>query len=393
MAKMTKEQFIAKYALGPGGTFLADDKGGNSASEVAGQNVADYYDKYLGPNATTTRQAGWDGDQVPIQWGGGIDRRTGQYVNLDAWSNVDPHPESTSKSGWDSLLDIARPAAGLAALYFGGGALANAFGGAAAGGVAGGVGATEGALGLASTSPVVGGTAGVTATDLGAIGGAGAAAGGGYGALGSGTYGLGGSLTTGAYPGSVLAADSVIAPTTMDTIMSGAGVGAGTLGGATDATGALIGNGTAAAGAASMTVPASGGGFGSGLVDWLKENPTLATIGMGLLGAKASGNTTTSASKDPWAPAQPYLLQNLAQNQAMSNQYNANPFSNEQKAAYQGLLNTVANSQAAGNGLLGMASNFGKSSRGVIPQSAALPTGVTAPAIDWSQYANFGGKR
>lgn len=282
------------------------------------------------------------------------------------------------------------PLAMLASVY-GGGALLGG-GGSATGGAVGGLGATEGTLGLASTSPVVGGTAGVTATDLGALGSAGGVAGGGYGALGSGTYGLGGSLTTGAYPGSVLAADSVIAPTTIDTIMGGAGVGAGTLGGATDAAGALIGNGSAAAGAASMTMPASGGLLDT-VKQWVGDNPTLMKLAGAALGAAASGDTKTSAtsSKDPWAPAQPYLLQNLAQNQAMSDHYNANPFSQEQQNAYQGLLSTVANSQAAGNGLLSMASNFGRSNRGVMPQFGPLGS-AQAPAINWSQYQNIGRK-
>ena len=124
---------------------------------------------------------------------------------------------------------------------------------------------------------------------------------------------------------------------------------------------------------------------------FIKDNPTLAKLAMGALGAAASGDTKTSQSKDPWGPAQPYLLQNLAQNQAMSDYYNKNPFSQEQKNAYQGLLNTVANSQAAGNGLLSMAQNFGQSRRGVMPQFGPLGS-AQAPAINWSQYQNIGRK-
>lgn len=125
---------------------------------------------------------------------------------------------------------------------------------------------------------------------------------------------------------------------------------------------------------------------------FIKDNPTLAKLAMGALGAAASGDTKTSQSKDPWGPAQPYLLQNLAQNQAMSDYYNKNPFSQEQKNAYQGLLNTVALSQAGGQGLLSNAANFMNSRRGVMPAMTATPQNVTAPAIDWSQYANIGRK-
>ena len=89
---------------------------------------------------------------------------------------------------------------------------------------------------------------------------------------------------------------------------------------------------------------------------------------MGALGAAASGDTKTSQSKDPWGPAQPYLLQNLAQNQAMSD-FTTKPVQPGTKNAYQGLLNTVA--PFAGwwaMGLLSNAANFMNSNHGVMPQ-------------------------
>jgi hypothetical protein len=63
--------------------------------------------------------------------------------------------------------------------------------------------------------------------------------------------------------------------------------------------------------------------------------------GAGLLGSamsssgdKNGGAGTQSQSKEPWAPAQPWLLSNIVQGQNLQNQYTANPFSPKQQAAY-----------------------------------------------------------
>lgn len=182
MAKMTREQFIKKYALGPGGTFLADDKGGNSASEVAGQSVADYYDTYLADGvAPRTMRTGADGstDEVPWNWGGGTTRDgLKQQIGLDAWSNVDPHPESNQQDGWnDAWQQIGKPIAMGAAMYSGIGALNGMAGAGAAG--ASEVGATAtpvtgggGAVGTAlpSTGAMGGTTGAVGASELAAGG-------------------------------------------------------------------------------------------------------------------------------------------------------------------------------------------------------------------------------
>ena len=148
--RMTRAEFIKKYDLG-GGVFVADDKGGNAASEVAGRSVADYYDEFLGPNARTTEAVGgWEnyGTEQPITWGRGKDKNTGEVIALDAWSNVDPHPESMNRSGWEQLGDFAKFAAAAVAMYYGVGFLAEMAGGAGmvtAEGAAAGLG-TEGAV-------------------------------------------------------------------------------------------------------------------------------------------------------------------------------------------------------------------------------------------------------
>ena len=105
----------------------------------------------------------------------------------------------------------------------------------------------------------------------------------------------------------------------------------------------------------------------------------------GLLGGgdKNGGAGVVTDTKAPWEPAQKYLLQNLETNKQLQDYYAQNPFSDTQKTQYQGLLDTLANNQSAGNGLLNWASNFGQSKRGVMPAMTALPTGTKAAPIDW----------
>lgn len=149
----------------------------------------------------------------------------------------------------------------------------------------------------------------------------------------------------------------------------------------------------AAAKTAGLTLGTTAGAGGLGAVgQWLKDNPTIAQLGGAALGALSAKDQTQSSTstRDPWGPAQAYLKDNLATNAAMQKHYQANPFSGEQQNAYQGLLNTLANNQENGNVLLGNASRFGQSAKGVMPQMQGLLTGTQAPIIDWAKYANIG---
>ena len=221
----------------------------------------------------------------------------------------------------------------------GGFGLAGAYGGGAAG------------LGGATATPVTGGTLGVTGTELGALGAGGAPM---TLAEQMASYGAGGGGVTG-------------------------GLATGTVGGFTGAAGGdLVG---------------AAAGSGSGLSSLL-GNKTLMQVGGGLLGALAGKDTTTIAtsSKDPWGPAQGYLKDNLTTNAAMQKYYQENPFSAEQKTAYQGLLNTNANNQANVPIMQGNANNFMQSKRGVTPAMQGLLSGTQAAPIDWAKYANIGAK-
>lgn len=161
-------------------------------------------------------------------------------------------------------------------------------------------------------------------------------------------------------------------------------------GGAMGATGVLGSAALPSAAIAGAAAPASG--LLSSIGGFLGNSKNLLSLGGAALGALSAKDSTQSSSqsRDPWGPAQAYLKDNLATNAAAQEYYRANPFTNEQKTAYQGLLNTNANNQLAGNGLLANANNFMQSRRGVMPTMQAMPTNTQAAPIDWSQYQNIG---
>jgi hypothetical protein len=56
-------------------------------------------------------------------------------------------------------------------------------------------------------------------------------------------------------------------------------------------------------------------------------------------GKSNGGAGTTTDTKAPWAAAQPWIASNLTQGQALQNQYQTQPFSPQQTAAYQNAYN------------------------------------------------------
>lgn len=89
-----------------------------------------------------------------------------------------------------------------------------------------------------------------------------------------------------------------------------------------------------------------------------------------LVGSMAgeSSTTTTAANRDPWAPAQPYLLNNLKVNSDLQSYYAKNPFNQMQKEGYQNQQNDINNFRNSiapnlmnfSNGLMG--SNYQRTS-------------------------------
>lgn len=140
-----------------------------------------------------------------------------------------------------------------------------------------------------------------------------------------------------------------------------------TLGGIAPASSSMIpeaafnvapGVGGAVGGAAGAGAAAAGGGA-SGLGGVAKAlgslGPVLGAVG-GALTSKDQDQNATSTSKtvkDPYAPAKPFIDQQIAQGQSLANQYQANPFSAGQKQAYNNLTGLLGAINGNLGGLLG----------------------------------------
>ena len=83
--------------------------------------------------------------------------------------------------------------------------------------------------------------------------------------------------------------------------------------------------------------------------------PVLGAVG-GALTSKdqeQTANSTSTTTKDPYAPAKPFIDQQIAQGQSLANQYQANPFSAGQKQAYNNLTGLLGAINGNLGGLLG----------------------------------------
>lgn len=89
------------------------------------------------------------------------------------------------------------------------------------------------------------------------------------------------------------------------------------------------------------------GGVG-GLLSGLSPYAGIIGAGLGALSSKDQTQTATS-TKDPWGPAQQWIKDNMAAGQALQKNYTDNPFSDQQKTAYNN-LGGLLNSANANNG-------------------------------------------
>ena len=83
--------------------------------------------------------------------------------------------------------------------------------------------------------------------------------------------------------------------------------------------------------------------------------PVLGAVG-GALSSKDQDQNATSTSKtvkDPYAPAKPFIDQQIAQGQSLASQYQQNPFSSGQKQAYNNLTGLLGAINGNLGGLLG----------------------------------------
>lgn len=83
-----------------------------------------------------------------------------------------------------------------------------------------------------------------------------------------------------------------------------------------------------------------------------------ATLLGGLLGGQSS-NTNSSASREPWAPAQPWLKSNIDTGQQLQAYYQQNPFNALQQQGYDNLFSDLNNFRSnMAPGLLGLANSM-----------------------------------
>src|SRR6476659_8253107 len=69
-------------------------------------------------------------------------------------------------------------------------------------------------------------------------------------------------------------------------------------------------------------------------------------------GSSNGGAGTQTTSKEPWAMAQPWIMNNLASGQRLQSQYEAQPFNAQQQQAFQNQANQGAYMRAAVPSLL-----------------------------------------
>lgn len=252
-----------------------------------------------------------------------------------------------SGSGDSDALSTLKFLATAAAGYFGGNALANSMAPAATTAAAGGSGAGTMANGAFLGEGMA---SGIGAWDAAAV----------NSALGSGQLGTAASYL-------------------------GQNAANGTLG---STLGNMVGGGSAASNAAQAGAKAAGSGLNAG-----------SLLGA-VAGALDGGDKQQTSSRDPWAPAQPFLKQQLDQGQALATQYQQQPFSAAQQTAYGnlgGLLDTI-NKNAGGllggfNAAASGANNYDRST-----PRRQLTGGQALGQMDLSAYApgllgNFGTTR
>lgn len=122
----------------------------------------------------------------------------------------------------------------------------------------------------------------------------------------------------------------------------------------------------------------------AGLLDFIGNNA--GSLLGGLFGAGASGDTKTGAtqSRDPWAPAQPFILKNLQNESDLQSAYQKNPFNAQQQAGYNNIFTDADHFRSSvAPGLMDFANRGTTGSyerqRGGAPGSAAGYGGESRP--------------
>lgn len=69
--------------------------------------------------------------------------------------------------------------------------------------------------------------------------------------------------------------------------------------------------------------------------------PIVSTVAGALLGGGSSGGGTTTSSNTPWAPAQPWLQNNITTGQNLQDYYQSHPLNSMQQQGYQNLAGNL----------------------------------------------------
>lgn len=161
------------------------------------------------------------------------------------------------------------------------------------------------------------------------------------------------------------------------TNVGGAGIGAGATGmdfGAAAESGTL---GTAGKAGSAASTAAKVADAGLGMSD-------IAKVGLAGLAAYDAKDQQQTSSKDPWSAAVPYLKGLMADGATLYDQYKRQPFSDQQKTAYNnlgGLLNTI-NANAGG-----LMSGFQANASGANNYDRSNPRKqLTGSSFDMSQF-------
>jgi len=346
--------------------------GGRTAGPMAEGLDPSNWGDLLGLNESLLRERGYQGGltgQEALPWlqannlavgqsgplKDGLARHGNYYTQLFDTANG----YAPLGTGYRTRNDYAEEGTGLATvalMALGGAAMNGGFttptpAGVAAGG--GGLLSAEAAMPTLGTGSITGGS-GLSAAQMAALqtpfqmtapltfGEAALAAGGGAAAAGGGGGGGGGLLSGGGISGgSGLSAESLASLSTpVANVPSGAGLGGGAAGLGSIEMPSISNTGNLS------KVPATIGGDMNWL-DWGKLGLQALGAYQGYQDGKDQQQTQT---RDPWGPAQPYILEALQQGQKLNQQYQAQPFSPQQQTAYNNLgsLLNLANTNAPG---------------------------------------------
>ncbi len=123
---------------------------------------------------------------------------------------------------------------------------------------------------------------------------------------------------------------------------------------------------------------------------WSIAAPVIGAVATSALssgggGSSGGGAGSGTQSKEPWAPVQPWILNNVTQGQNLQNAYTAQPFSQLQNQAYNNQNNQSAYMRALVPGLLGQLSGqqlgYDRNNQNARPKAFDFASGDTLKGL------------